>query len=352
MGVALLFTACTQLRRSSEATVPEDHDPQATDTVDEEDDDASPSDASTKPDVKDTDSGKDGSAPVSCDGPCPPELIVDGLSQATALTVDATNVYVAVEGNVTGNVYQCPKTGCASPIELGQGYTRSIVVANGVVYWGDFTAGKVQSCAIGGCNKVPTAVVAEQLQIAGVVGDGTDLFWATRGDIKRCSRGTCSTTTAQTITTGESVSGKFAAGLGKILWANGPKGTVYACPAGPCTTPTSLGPGTHDVSVHAGTAYWVNGAAKTVVSCAISGCNGSPHTIGSSQEPASPVSDGTHVYWRDALLDQVYRCPIAGCSPGPEILASNQRAQGGGQIAVDDEYVYWTTTKAVRRLRK
>ncbi len=64
------------------------------------------------------------------------------------------------------------------------------------------------------------------------------------------------------------------------------------------------------------------------------------------------MSDGDHVYWRDGFLDQVYRCPVSGCAPGPEIIATKQRGQPGGQIALDGEYVYWTTTGGVYRLAK
>lgn len=84
----------------------------------------------------------------------------------------------------------------------------------------------------------------------------------------------------------------------------------------------------------------------------MNGCAHHPLTIGSSFAPIYPVSDGVHVFWRDDWFRQVYRCPAFGCSPGPEVLATNQRGQPGGQIALDEAYVYWTNTTGVYRLPK
>jgi len=295
------------------------------------------------------DAAKDSS--VVCDGPCPPEVLVSGLSQATAITVDANNVYFGIESG-NGTVYQCPKTGCkGAPIELGPGYATSIVVAGGLVYWGDFAGAKLVSCAVGGCAKAPTSVVSNQMQMKGVVTDDVDLFWAADGVIRRCPRATCSTATAQDITTGQGFVQSMAAEQGKVIWPDNNK--INICPAaGACGTPTVLGPGSGDVSIRSGRAYWVNGTAKTVVMCPLTGCAGGPITIGSSSEPRYPVSDGVNVYWRDGFLDQIYRCPSGGCLPSPTVLATKQRGQPGGQIALDGEYVYWTTASTVVRLRK
>ena len=339
--------ACAELRVATDG--PTGSDPNA----EPEGDSGARSDAFALPDVHVSDAKPDGTTPKPvCDGPCPPEVIVDGLSQATALTVDATNVYFAIESG-NGTVYQCPKTGCgAAPIELGPGYATSIVVAGGVVYWGDFAGGKLQGCTVGGCGKLPNAVVSNQTQIKGSVSDGVNLFWGSGGLIRRCPLATCSTATAETVATNQGFVRSLAADQGKVVWPNNATSTVYACTAVPCANPTALGPGSHGVSVHAGKAYWVNGQSKTVVSCSIGGCGGSPFTIGSSMAPNHPVSDGTHVYWRDDFLDEIYRCPVSGCSPGPETLATSQRGQPGGQIALDGQYVYWTTTTGVYRLPK
>lgn len=312
--------------------------------------DAGAKDGSSPP----KDSGAQDSAPPPpvCDGPCPPDELASNLTQATALTVDATNIYFAVEGGSgNGTVYQCPKTGCVgSPIVLGEGYAMGIVVANGTVYWGDFSAGKLVSCAVGGCNDAPTAVVSNQTSIHGVFTDGVDLFWETAGTIRHCPQATCSDATAKDIATGQGFVTRLAADQGKVIWPN--NGKMWECPAATCPTPTELGPGAVDPSIHAGVAYWGT-SAKNVVGCAIGGCNKSPITIGASPfSPRFPVSDGTNVYWRDELYDQIYRCPATGCLPGPETIAYDQHMQPGGQIALDGVYVYWTNSDGVYRLKK
>jgi hypothetical protein len=353
-----LFFACSELRVADEAadagTGSEEPDADEADA-----DDGAPDGAARAKDGggKDASTPKDSGAkdsappPPTCDGPCPPEELATGLKQATALAVDANNIYFAVEGSpANGAVYQCPKTGCVgAPILLGGGYATGIVVAGGAVYWGDFFSGKVVSCAVGGCSNAPSAVVSNQPSIKGVFTDGVDLFWSTNGAIRRCPQATCSDATVAGIVTGQGLIVSIAAEQGKVLWAS--SGSIQSCAVGPCPSPIALGPGAADVSIHAGVAYWVT-SSKTVVRCPLGGCNGKPLTVGSSQAPRVPVSDGTSVYWRDELFDQIYRCPAIGCTPGLEILAYGQRMQSGGQIALDGQYVYWTNTSGVYRLLK
>lgn len=304
--------------------------------------------SATSADGAPSEAGHD-AAPV-CDGSCPPELLIDDLHGVTALTVDATNIYFAVESG-NGTVYQCPKTGCASaPVVLASSFTTSIAVASGKVYWADFVGGTVLSSPIGGSGNPPTTVVSNQALIKGVVGDTTHLFWATNGLIKRCPHATCSAATTQEIVTGDGYIAAIAARNGQFAWAHNPTRTVLACASGPCPAPTLLGTGDHSVAIDQANAYWVNSKTKTVVKCALGGCAQAPLTIGSSSAPSHLVSDGAHVYWRDDLLDQICRCPVTGCASDREILATDQR--GMGELAFDAEYVYWTTAKAVQRLRK
>lgn len=359
LAATVLF-ACGELRVASQAAdAGEDVSDPGEDPIDGDGASSSSSkDGGTKKDGSTgTDAGKDagqkdsGAPPVTCDGPCPPEPIATGLSQATALTVDAVNVYFAVEGGPgNGTVYQCPKTGCGGPpIKLGEGYAMKIVVAGGQVYWGDFSAGKLVSCAVGGCNDLPTTVVPNQPSIKGTVTDELNLFWLTNGAVKYCPRATCSSATTVTINADQGFFNSMAAEQGKVIWPY--NGKIFMCSPGPCPTPTELGPGSIDVSIHGGDAFWVT-SAKNVVRCPLSGCNKTPLTIGSSQTPRFPVSDGANVYWRDDLYRHIYRCPESGCAPGPEILATQQSMQPNGQIALDGTHVYWTTTTGVYRLKK
>lgn len=294
----------------------------------------------------------DARPPAKCDGPCPSEELAADLAQVTALSVDDKNVYFAIESGA-GTVFQCPKTGCGgAPIPLGEGYTIAISVDAQRVYWGDFAAGKLVSCTIGGCANMPTAVALNQSQIRGVWTDGADLVWSTAddgGSIMHCTPGACS---PAAVKTGQGLVLSVAADQGKVFWGNLSSKSLHTCATSSCTSVATLGPGVNQPTVHAGVAYWIDGQTNTLVRCPASGCAGTPITIGSSPTPAHPISDGVDVYWRDDLLDAIYRCPVAGCMPGPEVVATNQRGQLGGQIALDGQYVYWTTTSGVYRVRK
>ncbi|HEY6459784.1 MAG TPA: hypothetical protein VIY73_06520, partial [Polyangiaceae bacterium] len=83
-------------------------------------------------------SGKD-SGPPPCDSStCGIETVLTDLNQAGTLAVDSTNVYVEDQGTTTGDVYQCAKTGCATPTLLGPGYATGIASDAQNVYWNDF----------------------------------------------------------------------------------------------------------------------------------------------------------------------------------------------------------------------
>lgn len=304
-------------------------------------------DASTRPPKKDA-ATKD--AAPACDGPCPPEVLASNINQGTVLTVDAKNVYYAVQGGTaTGTVFQCPKTGCSgAPIELGPGYASGIVVAGGMVYWGDYAAGKLVACAVGGCAKQPTVIMFNQPSIKGVFTDGFDLYWGTDGTIRRCPRTNCNTATTKDIATGQGFVKRIAVDQGTALWVSPSNNLAYVCTGQDCV-PKSLGPGTGDPFLFAGTAYWMNGPTKSIVRCSVSGCSGNPQPIGTSTQPRMPTADGKHVYWSDDFQGDLYRCPASGCTPGLELLASGFEPEG---IALDGEYVYWTTGADVFRLHK
>jgi hypothetical protein len=298
---------------------------------------------------------KDGSvadakdAAAACDGPCPPEDLATGLPQATAITVDGTNVYFASEGNDTP-VMQCPKTGCGgAPILLGHGYAFGIAVVGGFVHWGDFSAGKVWRCAIGGCSGNPTAIALNQTSIRGVATDGVKIYWSANNDILGCDPAAC---TPAVVRSGAGTIFDMAADQAKVVYVDSTAQKVYACATPTCTTPLLLGTGTHDVSTYSGKAYWGNGATNLIVECAISGCANNPMTIGNSFSPTHPASDGTNVYFRDDLSFKIYRCPVVGCAAGAEVFATDQEGQPGGNIAIDGTHVYWTTASAVRRAPK
>ena len=300
--------------------------------------------------------GADGSAPSDSDvgpsdddaGPGAIDVLVDNLAQATLIRVDANNVYFGDEGSTTGTVYQCAKTGCATPTVLGPGYATGLGVDGSRVYWNDFAGGTIVSCSIGGCANMPTVIAPSQTEPEGLTFDGTNLFWATSGSIMTCVAPGCATRT--TLATSQPTNiVQMASETNAAFWIGG--SNVESCPAAGCGgSPTTVGPGSGgSIVVLDGFAYFTSGNA--VVSCPVGGCT-APHTIGSSDDPYGLGTDGVNVYWLDDLDEVVFRCPVTGCIGGAEHFADAQLSQPGANVALDGEYAYWTVPDQVLRQRK
>ena len=299
---------------------------------------------------EDSGSSPDGGEGGCVGASCPIETVVSGLRQGTLVRVDTSNVYFGDEGTLTGNVYECPKSGCATPLPLGPGYATGLGVDGTNVYWNDFSAGKVVACTIGGCNDQPTVLAPNQVQAEAVTFDGTNLYWATSGTIVTCVPPACSPRTAIATGLGGTVV-EATSRLGVAYWVSG--GTLEFCPVGGCAaTPTkiSAASGTGVVLDDNGHVYFTRGNA--VVSCPAAGLCATPHTIGASDDPYGLGTDGVDVYWLDDLDQVVFRCPVSGCSAGPEHFADGQLSQPGANVALDGEYAYWTVPEAVLRKHK
>jgi hypothetical protein len=296
------------------------------------------------------DDGSSGDGGTGCTegGGCPIEVLVDNLNQATLVRVDANNLYFGDEGSIAGTVYQCPKTGCTTPITLGPGYATGLGVDGTNVYWNDFSGGTIVSCAIGGCANMPTVIAPSQPQAEGLTFDGTNLYWASSGNVMTCLPPGCATRT--TLAPGQSTAiVQVASETDVAYWMS--NGSVRSCPAAGCgQTPATLVAATgSSIVVKNGMAYFTSGNA--VVSCPVGGC-ATPHTIGSSDDPYGLGTDGVDVYWLDDIDEVVYRCPVTGCSGGPTHFADGQLSQPGANVALDGEYAYWTTPPQVLRKHK
>lgn len=295
--------------------------------------------------VVDSGAAGDGGCPASG---CPIEVVVDNLNQATLVAVDTSNVYFGDEGTTTGNVYQCPKSGCATPIGLGPGYATGLGVDGTNVYWNDFSGGTVVRCTIGGCANQPTVIAPSQPSAEGVTFDGTNLYWASSGNVVTCVPPACTTRT--TLATGQSTIVQMASASDVAFWITG--GNLVDCGAGGCNmAPAKVSPaGGQSVVVKNGVAYFTSGNA--VVSCPVGqGCT-TPFTIGSSSQPYGLGTDGVDVYWLDGLDPYVYRCPVSGCTGSAAQFASSMYSQPGANVALDGEYAYWTVPAQVLRKHK
>jgi hypothetical protein len=291
----------------------------------------------------------DGGSTGGCDGSaCPIEVVVAGLNQVTLVVLDANNVYFGDEGSTTGVVYQCPKSGCTTPVTLGPGFATGLGVDGTNVYWNDFVGGAIVSCAIGGCANAPTTIAPTQPSAEGVTFDGTNLYWASNGNIVTCVPPACAI--RATLATGESTAiVHLASEKGDAYWVN--SGSLEKCAAAGCGgVPFKLiGASGASVFVKNGVMYFTSGNA--VVSCPVTGC-ATPHTIGASNDPYGIGADGVEVYWLDDIDQVVYRCPVSGCNAGPERFATGQLSQPGANVALDGEYAYWTLPDQVLRKHK
>lgn len=290
-----------------------------------------------------------GPADAQCDGPCPAEVLATGLAGATKVTVDANNVYFATEAN-TESVWQCPKTGCgAGPIFLGVGYTSGIAVVGGFVHWAEFASGTVWRCAVGGCGGSPTPIATNQTKIHGVVTDGTNLFWSASGNLVMCRPDACAPTPLRSGT-GEIFD--LAAGGGSLAYVDRTARKVYACSTTDCASPRLLGDGSSSVSISSGTAFWVNGTAKIIVSCSLAGCSSAPQTLATSFSPMAPIADVSSLYFRDYASQEVFRCGRSGCGSKAEVLAAGETTRQTANLAVDATHVYWASSSTLKRKAK
>ena len=318
-------------------------------------DDSAPHDA--MPDVAPHRDGgaTDGGTVTACDGStCGIQTLVTNLNQAAALAVDDTNIYFADQGLIPGVVYQCPKTGCTTPIVLGPGYATGIGVDATHVYWNDFSGGTIVSCTIGGCANAPTVIAPNQPNAEGLSFDGTHLYWAATGDVLTCLAPGCAS--PATLATGQSASiTTVASETGSAYWLS--SGSLLGCGATGCgSTPrvvTSNAAGS-SVAVKDGFAYFTNDNA--VISCPTTSTCAFPQTVGSTFVPFGLASDGADVYWLDENIADVYRCPVTGCVGSAVVFADTTAVDPAGEIganvALDGEYVYWADAASIFRKAK
>lgn len=282
-----------------------------------------------------------------CPAPCQPERI-STIEDLGALAVDSQNVYF---GRVTSGVFAMAKDS-RQIRTMGDGKALRLALANGRLFWGEGV--RLVACPIEGCGGAPQGVVTDEVGIDEVLSDGESIAWHARlgadDVIRACPADSCSQGTVKTVTKVVSPRAGFGIGDGKVFWADFKKELRY-CPLAPlpCASPTKLGPGSNDPFILGGVAYWIY--EQNVVACPLTGCENFPRKIGTSSFPRLVAVDDRDVYWRDGVDHTVVRCPITGCQGAPEEIAA---AVDGGTLglALDAEYVYWTTVTGLWRRHK
>lgn len=289
---------------------------------------------------------------AGCLASCRPERL-SAIQDLGPLVVDASNVYFA---STISGVFVCPKTGCDdAPVKLGTAKPPRIALAEHRLFWGEDD--RLVASAVEGTNGIPETVLADQPGIDEVLSDGTNVVWHVRppsaGDyIRACPAASCTASTAREVNPIFAPNPGLGVGAGMVFWSD-LRSELHACPVGPVSCAddeVDLGLGTNDAVVFEEAVYWVY--RQDVMTCPIAGCTAALRRIGTSPSPRLLAVDGRHVYWRELDENKVVRCPLAGCAGAPEEIATGVTGAYYGGLALDDDYVYWTSKAGLYRRHK
>jgi hypothetical protein len=306
----------------------------------------------------------------TCDaGRCLPEVLAVG--NPVSFAVDATNLYWA-DGRY-GTILSCPLDGCpdAGPQTLYAGvggyspFVGGIAVQGGRVLFieqntsNSSSPANLYSCPSTGCEASP-AVEATQTGMA-VVADSNDVYWAAPAGVLDCPVAGCATgggpTTLVSIGSGEVAPSPWdlAVGGGFVYFTNfgggvgscGLSSGGCSCPpfAGGCmlgslseipdTPPTALALGASSV-------YWTLASANDVVAVPFAPPDAGVPSAGlfaTVESPGDIAVDSENVYFTTTQgSGAIYKCAVGGCNQTPTVFASG--LGGLGAIAVDAKRVY------------
>jgi len=292
-------------------------------------------------------------------GVCQVATIASGQAAPYGVAVDAKAIYFT---DITaGSVMTCPIAGCGTAPALfasGLDNPHDVKSDGENVYF--TTSDSVLSCPVSGCGAKPTVIAGGQADPEVVVIDGSRVYWAAHvgGAVLSCPLSGCKGAPT-VIAANESGALAIAVDTNNVYWTDGvtPGGTVRSCPLSGCgpTGPTTLAGDLdipQDIVTNGQRVYWTNWSGYSVMSCPVTGCNGSPDIMLTASAFFDGIAlDASNVYFTNGMDDgSVMSCPLAGCPPeGPKVLGAHQSA--AGKVAVDDQAVYWTASKAGTVLR-
>jgi len=291
--------------------------------------------------------------------PPPNTLLVEPLATPWDLVLDATYMYWVGDDGILA---RCPKTGCGAREILYDSMTPSsgaLAIDATNLYWSNFLAGTVSSCAIANCAATVTTLATEQTSVSGLAVSPTDVYWTRiEGSIHSCAIGGCDL--APTLVGwGMFEARGISVSSADVIWAVEYSGAAHleACPLAGCTD-TSDYLGTIDLTgalqeapdftaTDATNVYWAASQYGCgIFSCPLSGCGSS----GPVQLGVLPLYDGkivlddANVY--AAAWTEVVRCAKTGCSGGPTLMGVGSEVRA---VAVDDAYLYWTASTGIYR---
>jgi hypothetical protein len=265
-------------------------------------------------------------------GRCLPEVLAVG--SPASLAVDSTDVYWTDAVNRTVN--RCPIAGCPDGGETlfvapdggagGEISMGGIAVQSGRVFFAetDFGAGTdtLYSCPTTGCGGDGSALVAEWQSTAApsdVVADANLVYW-----------------------TGS---------------ASGGGNSVFACPVAGCAgNPSTIAAdglgfvGGWELAVGGGTVYLPEpqgGVEACSGSCICPEFGGTcTNTAGTPYDVSAIAVGASGVYWSETSVNEVFAYPLGPPDAGVPAPGVFWTAAAPGDLAVDADDVYFTTTQA------
>lgn len=279
---------------------------------------------------------------------CQPITLATNQSEASALAVDATNIYWGTSSGMD-TVMKMPLGG-GSPTTLVSGLqdVQGIVVNANYVYFtthaSSMGTGTVGFCSIGGCGNQPVYLSKTEANPTGIAVDAQSAYWtssvvAPNGAVRYCALQGCSGSPS-TLASGYGEPDTIAVDSNDAYWTNYADGTVVKTPLPGMTgsgTVTVLATGQNNavgITLAASNVYFTDSRVNRV---AIAG--GAVTQVVAPDNAGAITTDGTYLYWTTQTT--VNKCAIAGCAGGSTTIAANQSFPGG--IAVDSVAVYWVT---------
>lgn len=269
---------------------------------------------------------------------CQPVVLALGQNSPQQITLDASNVYWTTSD---GNVMKVAISGGGNPVTLASGQSNPFGIAVDAtrVYWANKIAqGQIQSVAIGGGTVQtlagpPNTPQSNPEKI--VVGNGI-LYWtnSTAGKIEKLP---LITGTLADFATAQGILGGLAVDANNLYWGSIGQKTIsfLSLANGGSATPLATDQETVSLRVRNGVLYWANIETGNVYSMPAAG--GAVTTLATIQGTNSVAVDDKFVYWTDEAGNRVLRAPLAGGMP--EVVAANQATPT--DIAIDAQNIYW-----------
>lgn len=243
-------------------------------------------------------------------------------------------------------------------LAIAAGYLNGVAVDDTSVYFGNATGGTLNKVPKSGG---PTVALATNLTAVGAIAvSGASAYFLTFSTVSKVP-----TTPGGAVTNlAVGLSPKYLALDDANVYVTGVVAGAYAVAAVPkdggaltvlANNGVSLPVG---IAVDATNVYFANAGGGvdggTVMKIAKDGSAGGVATTlaGGMTAPLWVVVDAGYVYWSygGGLNTSLVRCAIGGCDGKPTMIATGQLPGGvvyyQQEIAVDDQYLYWTTYSA------